>query len=234
MESHESFLTNLSRLRERITNACERCGRAVDEVNLMAVTKTHPAEAVEWALGAGLRHIGENRVQEAAEKRPRVTAPGGYWELIGPLQSNKARLALGCVDRIQTVDRLKLVRVLDRLCGEMGKRGYPILMQVNVAEDPAKHGCEVAEAPALLEAILQSENLRIEGLMTIGELTDEEARIRRTFSRLRGLRDRLRESFGRPLPVLSMGMTEDMELAIEEGSTLLRVGTALFGARGAW
>lgn len=228
MVSQEQFAANLAEIELRIKAACERSGRARSEVKLMAVTKTQPAEAAVMALQSGVGHIGENRVQEAASKRG---ALGGCWELIGPLQSNKARLALGCVDRIQTVDRVKLVTVLDRLCAEVGRARLPVLMQVNVGEDPAKHGCGVKEAPELLEAILYSQHLQLEGLMTIGELTEDADHIRRTFARLRGLRDDLAIRSGQPLAELSMGMTGDLELAIEEGSTLVRVGTALFGTR---
>jgi len=195
----------------------------------MAVTKTHPAAAAEWAIGAGLVHIGENRVQELAQKRPQIG--GGFWELIGPLQSNKARLALEHADRIQTVDRPKLVQVLDRLCGELGKQRFPVLMQVNTGRDPAKHGCEPEAAEALAEAIQRSRHLHFDGLMTIGEFTDDEQRVRATFALLRQLRDQLARRTGLPLSELSMGMTGDLEWAIEEGSTLLRVGTALFGSR---
>jgi pyridoxal phosphate enzyme (YggS family) len=198
----------------------------------MAVTKTLPAEAVEWAREAGIGTIGENRVQEAAGKRPLVRGSGGFWELIGPLQSNKARMALEAFDRIQTLDRLKLVRVLDRLCREQGREAYPVLLQANVGEDPAKSGCLADDAETLAEAVMESGNLHLQGLMTIGEFTTEEAVVRKTFSSLRGLRDRLEISCGTSLPVLSMGMTGDLEWAIEEGSTLIRVGTALFGARG--
>ena len=197
----------------------------------MAVTKTHPATAVEWALSAGLGTIGENRVQEAAGKRPEVRGPSGFWELIGPLQSNKARLALQAFDRIQTVDRPKLVNALDRLCGEMGIKAFPVLLQSNVGEDPAKSGCLTTNAPALAELIEASEHLRLEGLMTIGEFTSDEAIVRGTFVKLRQLRDTLEGTVGHKLPVLSMGMTGDLEWAIEEGSTLIRVGTALYGAR---
>lgn len=196
----------------------------------MAVTKTNPPTAADWALAAGLRHIGENRVQEMAGKRPEVSHQGGFWELIGPLQSNKAKLAVEWADRVQTVDRVKIVNALNRHAGEAGKR-LPVLMQVNVGEDPAKHGCDRKAAPALLEAILEAPHLQLDGLMTIGELTDDEKRIRTTFSRLRELRDRLSRDSGHSLPVLSMGMTADLDWAIEEGSTLIRVGTALFGAR---
>lgn len=231
MESRNQFMMNTERVLEQIARACERCGRSPEEVTLMAVTKTHPLEATCWALEAGLRHLGENRVQELARKHPQVKDPAACWELIGPVQSNKARLAVEHADRIQTVDRLKLVKACDRHCGELGRERLPVLLQVNVGEDPAKHGCTVQQAAGLVEAIQQTQHLELEGLMTIGELTDEEGRIRRTFSRLRLLRDELSAASGLPLPVLSMGMTGDMEWAIEEGSTLIRVGTALFGAR---
>lgn len=230
MKSKEDFLNRLNSVHERIKNACERSGRNPQEVFLMAVTKTNPAEAAEWALDAGLKHLGENRVQELAGKRPEVRNSTGYWELIGPLQSNKAKVAVQFADRIQTVDRLKIVNALNRHAGEAGKR-LPVLLQVNVGEDPAKYGCDHDKAPELTEAILGAENLQLDGLMTIGELTDDEKRIRTTFSRLRDLRDRLVRESGRPLPVLSMGMTGDLEWAIAEGSTLIRVGTALFGPR---
>lgn len=231
MHSHASFLESLSHVRARINAACERAGRNPREVKLMAVTKTHGPEAAAWALEAGLCHLGENRVQELADKRPQVAEGGGCWELIGPLQRNKVRLALQHADRIQTVDRVKLVNDLDRICGELGIADFPVLMQVNTARDPAKHGCEVDQAEALLEAIQSAEHLRPEGLMTIGELTGDEGRIRATFKRLRELRDRLSGPSGLALAELSMGMTGDLEWAIEEGSTLIRVGTALFGAR---
>jgi pyridoxal phosphate enzyme (YggS family) len=232
MESRKQFIINVEAVQSRIRECCKKCGRNPQEVMLMAVTKTHPVEASEWALAAGLNHLGENRVQELARKHPMVSDPSACWELIGPLQSNKARLAVEHADRIQTVDRLKLVNALDRHCGELGKLGFPVLLQVNAGEDPAKHGCAVGEAASLVEAIQQSKHLHLEGLMTIGELTDDESRIRRTFSRLRELRDKLSSESGLELPALSMGMTDDLEWAIEEGSTLIRVGTALFGTRG--
>lgn len=231
MQQGEHFSDRLEAVRTRINTACAAHGRSPEEVVLMAVSKTRPPEAVREALAAGLRHIGENRVQEAAGKRRDGGLTDGFWELIGPLQSNKARLALEAVDRIQTVDRLKLVERLDRVCGEMGRAAFPVLLQANVAEDPAKHGCRAEDAPALAEAIQASAHLRLEGLMTIGELTLEEGRVRRTFARLRELRNHLALATGLPLPVLSMGMTGDLEWAIAEGSTLVRVGTALFGER---
>lgn len=231
MSTNKDFLIQLTSLQDRIKAACERARRSPAEVELMAVTKTNPAAMADWALDAGLKHIGENRVQEAAGKIPEVKNKTGYWELIGPLQSNKARVAVNAFSRIQTVDRIKLVNVLDRICGEEKREQLPVLLQANVGEDPAKHGCSIDQAKALAEAILGSQHLQLEGLMTIGEFTDEEVRVRRTFSRLRELRDSLQDELGACLPVLSMGMTGDLEWAIEEGSTLIRVGTALFGER---
>lgn len=234
MHNQKQFLIQLNQIRERINKSCHRSGRKIDEVSLMAVTKTHPAEAVDWAVAGGLARIGENRVQEGASKRPLTNEPGAFWELIGPLQSNKARLAVATFDRIQTVDRPKLVKALDRICGEEGKSAYPVLMQVNVGEDPAKHGCARSDAQSLAEAILKSDHLKLDGLMTIGALSDDEKIVRATFSSLRALRDQLQSALGCPLPELSMGMTGDLEWAIEEGSTLIRVGTALYGDRGTY
>jgi pyridoxal phosphate enzyme (YggS family) len=231
MNSRQQFLINLDTVRQRINKSCQKSGRSASEVELMAVTKTLPAEAADWAFAAGINTVGENRVQEAAGKRPEAAPATGKWELIGPLQSNKARLALDTFDRIQTIDRLKLVRSLNRLCAEQGISKYPILLQANVGEDPAKSGCLGKDAEALAEGIMESDCLKLDGLMTIGEFTSDEAVVRSTFTRLRELRDRLALACGIPLPVLSMGMTGDLEWAIEEGSTLIRVGTALFGAR---
>jgi pyridoxal phosphate enzyme (YggS family) len=198
----------------------------------MAVTKTHPVEAAAWAVEAGLRHLGENRVQELAEKVPLLGETQATWELIGPLQRNKARQAVRLAGRIQTVDRVKLAQALDRLCAEEERESLPVLIQVNVSRDPAKAGCGADEAAALIEAVLASDHLRLDGLMTIGELTQDRGRIRATFRALRELRDKLAARCDGSLEVLSMGMTDDLEIAIEEGSTLIRVGTALFGARG--
>jgi pyridoxal phosphate enzyme (YggS family) len=231
MNGPQSFLNNVISVRNRIKNACHSAGRNPAEVTLMAVTKTHPVQAAVWALEAGLTHLGENRVQELATKQPDLIHAEAYWELIGPLQRNKARLAVRHAARIQTIDRSRLVQALDRICEEEERASLPVLMQVNTSGDPAKSGCHPEEAPALLEAIAGSSHLQLEGLMTIGELTDDPERIRQPFRQLRQVRDRLAEREGIALPVLSMGMTGDLEMAIEEGSTLIRVGTALFGER---
>lgn len=203
------------------------------EVELLAVTKTHPPVAAEFAARYGLRAVGENRVQEAVEKQPHVRAQIA-WELIGHLQSNKARLAAEHFDRVQSVDSEKLLNHLDRAAGERGRK-LPVLLQINAGNDPAKFGAELVDAPRLLEAALAKMNLRVDGLMTIAPLgttpdeTTEHAK--RTFSNLRTLRDELAARFGTPLRELSMGMTGDLAIAVAAGSTLVRVGTALFGAR---
>lgn len=203
------------------------------EVQLLAVTKTHPATAAEFAARYGLRAVGENRVQEGVEKRAQTTAPVS-WELIGHLQSNKARLAAQHFDRVQSVDSEKLLNHLDRSADELGKT-LPVLLQINAGNDPAKFGAELAEAPRLLESALTKKHLRIDGFMTIAPLGATAAETadyaKRTFANLRTLRDELSTRFGIPLPELSMGMTADLEYAVAAGSTIVRVGTALYGAR---
>ena len=229
----EEFRQRADAIRARIAAACAQVGRNPAEVELLAVTKTHPAAAAVLAAGYGLRAVGENRVQEAAEKRP-LSPTGLQWELIGHLQSNKARLAALTFDRIQSVDSEKLLNHLDRAAAEHGKR-LPILLQFNAGQDPAKFGAEVTDAPRLLEAALARTHLRLDGLMTIAPLDPDPARTAelaaRTFATLRTLRDELAARFGVPLATLSMGMTSDLEPAVAAGSTMVRVGTALFGHR---
>jgi len=234
--SYEEFARRAEAVRGQIASACARTGRPAAEVELLAVTKTHPAAAAEYAARFGLRGVGENRVQEGVEKRAQAAASGTAlrWELIGHLQSNKARLAAEHFDRIQSVDSEKLLNHLDRAAGELGKT-LPILLQINAGNDPAKFGADLADAPRLLEAALARKNLRIDGLMTIAPLGASEAETtahaERTFANLRQLRDDLAGRFATPLRELSMGMTADLEIAVAAGSTLVRVGTALFGAR---
>jgi hypothetical protein len=213
----------------RIANACKMAGRQASEVSLLAVTKTHPAQAADYAARYGLKAVGENRVQEGAEKRAQSKA-GLSWELIGHLQSNKARLAAQNFERIQSVDSAKLLEVLDRVAGELGKR-QAILLQVNAGLDPAKSGVEPDGAEALLIAALPRANIRVDGLMTIAPLSDDPDVARRTFENLRAIRDALRTKTGAALPELSMGMSGDLDAAVLAGSTIVRVGSALFGAR---
>jgi pyridoxal phosphate enzyme (YggS family) len=231
--AYEEFVARVAAVRTQIAEACRQAGREPAEVELLAVTKTHPAAAAEYAARQGLRAVGENRVQEAAGKRAQTTVRVA-WELIGHLQTNKTRLAVETFDRIQSVDRTKLLDPLDRAAAAAG-RVLPILLQVNADNDPAKFGVETAAAPELLEAALAKKNLQVDGLMTIAPLgttpAETAAHAERTFANLRQLRDELAASYGKPLRELSMGMSGDLAAAIAAGSTLVRVGTALFGAR---
>lgn len=226
---YETFRQRAEALQQRIAAACVRAGRAPGEVTLLPVTKTHPAAAAEYAARFGFAAVGENRVQEGMDKRPQSPA-GLRWELIGHLQSNKAKLAATHFDRIQSVDGEKLVTVLNRAAGELGRR-LPVLLQINAGQDPAKFGAEPADAARLLELALAQLHLQVDGLMTIAPLADEPAVAHRTFANLRTIRDELASRFGVPLRELSMGMTGDLEAAIAEGSTQVRVGTALYGTR---
>lgn len=227
--TYESFRERVEAVRAQIAWACRGAGRDPGGVQLLAVTKTHPPAAVEYAARYGLPAVGESRVQEGVEKKARCTAII-RWELIGHLQSNKARLAAGNFDRIQSVDSLKLLRLVDQAAGDLGRR-LPILLQINAGHDPNKFGAEPADTPELLAAALALPHLQVDGLMTIAPLAADPAVAQRTFAALRELRDRLAAQFGTPLRELSMGMTGDLALAVAEGSTLVRVGTALFGAR---
>ena len=231
LPTFEEFRENVDRVTERIRSACAKAGRPESSVQLLAVTKTHPVDAAIYAHRIGLAAVGENRVQEAAEKRAQCPV-ALRWELIGHLQSNKARLAASTFDRIQSVDSAKLLNALDRAAEAEGKR-LAILLQVNAGRDPAKSGVEPEEAAALLETALGLKHLQVDGLMTIAPLSEDPAVASRTFSALREIRDALARRFAVDLPELSMGMTGDLDLAIAEGSTVIRVGTALFGQRGA-
>jgi pyridoxal phosphate enzyme, YggS family len=243
MTTYENFCLNVAAVEKRIEAAARAAGRDPAEVRLLPVTKTHPAEAAVFAARLGLGAVGENRVQEAAAKRTETaallaaedsTVPAPRWELIGHLQSNKARLAAETFDRIQSVDTEKLVRQLDRAAEGLG-RPLAVLLQINAGRDPAKFGCEPEDAPRLLEAALASPRLRVEGLMTIAPLGADAAETkelaRRTFAALRTLRDEFAARFGVPLPELSMGMSGDLEEAVAAGSTCVRVGTAIYGSR---
>jgi pyridoxal phosphate enzyme (YggS family) len=234
MPPYEEFARRADAVRAQIAAACAQAGRDPGGVALLAVTKTHPAAAADYAARYGLAAVGENRVQEAAEKRPLVQATALRWELIGHLQSNKAKLAAQHFDRVQSVDSEKLLNHLDRAAGELGKT-LPVLLQINAGNDPAKFGAEPAEAARLTEIALGKKNLQVDGLMTIAPLGRDPAETaefaRRTFANLRTIRDQLAARFDAPLRELSMGMSGDLALAIAEGSTLVRVGTALFGER---
>jgi hypothetical protein len=218
------------RVLTRIADAAARAGRDPASVTLVAVSKTVPAERLVAAVGAGLTTLGENRVQEAEAKSGAVT--GATWHLVGPLQSNKVRRALEIFETIQSVDSVELARRIDRLAAEVrqGER-VPVLLQVNVDDDEAKAGFEPAALDGSMAEILALERLDIRGLMTIGRLVERPADARPTFAALRAVAERLRARYPALGPELSMGMSDDYDIAVEEGATIVRVGRALFGER---
>ena len=226
----ESFVRARAAVEARIDAAAKRAGRDPGSVHVVAVSKTVPSGRVRAAVAAGLGVLGENRVQEAAAKIPDV--PGASWHLVGPLQGNKARRAVELFDVIQSLDGLELARRLDRLAGELRPgRPLPVLLQVNVAGDVAKAGFSPVAVAEALPALSVLANLRLDGLMTIGRLVTDPQDARPTFIALRALSDSLRAVSPALGPALSMGMSDDFEVAVEEGATIVRVGRALFGAR---
>lgn len=225
----ETFSNNLERICENIRSACQTAGRTDGSVKILPVTKKHPVDAVNYAIRAGLSVVGENRVQEASLKKSKLPADV-RWELIGHLQTNKAKEAVGVFDRIQSVDSLKLIKHLSRHAEQAEKR-LPILIQCNTGKDPNKFGFNIDEMESALELALTVKNLQVDGLMTIAPLSENRDIAQAAFEDLRQLRDRLATKFGVSLPELSMGMTSDLEVAIAAGSTQVRVGTALYGPR---
>jgi len=223
---------NLERVRERIGAAARRAGRRPEEITLIAASKTHPAEAIRAAFGAGIRHFGENRVQEWEGKRPGLFELPARWHFIGHLQGNKAARAARLFHSIDSVHDLVLARKLDRARAEFnGEEKLRVLLEVGLAQEAAKSGVEAAELPRLAEAVAGLRHLTLAGLMCIPPYFDDAREARPYFRRLRELRDALSRKQGLILPVLSMGMSHDFEVAIEEGATEVRIGTALFGAR---
>jgi len=220
---------NLARIRARMDAACGRSGRQPDSVRLMAVSKNQPPSRVAEAAAAGLRLFGENRVQEAKVKIP--LGPGHLeWHFIGHLQSNKARDAVSLFRVVQGVDSLALAMELHKQAVKQA-RTLPVLLEVNVAGESSKFGWNPDRLLAEFLELNALSRLEVHGLMTIAPYAVDPERVRPVFRRLRELRDRCSDLLGAPLPVLSMGMSGDLEVAIEEGATLVRVGTALFGER---
>jgi PLP dependent protein len=218
-----SIRDNVAAVEERISAACALSNRARDTVTLVAVSKTFPASMIDDAIAAGLTEIGENRVQEAREKKASVRG-AARWHLIGHLQSNKAKDAVRFFDMIQTVDSLALAEKIAR-AAEAAGRQQDVLLQVNVGDEMQKSGVATADLQALARDVRNIAALRVRGLMSIPPLGSEE-QTRRYFRQLRALRD------GLGMDELSMGMSEDFEIAIEEGSTMVRIGRAIFGSRG--
>jgi pyridoxal phosphate enzyme (YggS family) len=225
----EQIRDNHQRVLERIARAAERAARSANDVQLVAVTKTVSAERLTAAVAAGITVLGENRVQEAESKAPSVT--GVTWHLVGPLQGNKARRAVNLFDVIETVDSVGLARRLAGIVTRDGRVPYPVLLQVNVDRDPAKAGFDPDTLAAAIEDLRAVAGLDYRGLMTVGRLVDEPEAARPTFVALRELSKRLRAPWPALGPELSMGMTDDFEVAVEEGATIVRIGRALFGER---
>ncbi|HET9435914.1 MAG TPA: YggS family pyridoxal phosphate-dependent enzyme [Candidatus Limnocylindrales bacterium] len=214
---------------DRIGEACRRVGRDPADVRLVAVSKTVPAPRLRAAVAAGLDVLGENRVQEALDKIDAV--PGATWHLVGPLQSNKARRAVEAFDLVETVDSVALAERLDRLAAELRPARLPVLLQVNVDADPEKAGFAPDALPAALPRVLALGGLEVRGLMTVGRLVADAEAARPTFVALRRLSEALRRGSPALGADLSMGMSDDLEVAVEEGATIVRVGRALFGER---
>ena len=220
---------NLGRVRERVAQAATEAGRPVDEIELVAITKTHPAEKVREAIEAGQTLFGESRVQEARAKIPELPS-NVRWHFVGHLQKNKIRHALPLFELFHSIDSLALAQEMNRIADEEGMHPR-VLLEVNVAGEGSKFGFDPTVLRSELEQLLALPRLTIEGLMTIPPLAPEAEASRKFFVQLRELRDGLENEFQIKLPHLSMGMTNDFLIAAEEGATLVRVGTAIFGER---
>ncbi len=222
---------NIRRVQERIRRAAERVGRAPDEITLVAVSKTFPASIINEAIRLGIRHIGENRVQEARQKFPEVD-PAATRHMVGYLQRNKVKYAVQLFDMIQSVDRYPLAEEIHKRCEKLGKV-MPVLIEVNTSGEASKSGCAPEEALSLLEQVDALPHLQVRGFMTIAIFSDDPEKVRPCFVKLRKIYEeaRARQWQHARIDTLSMGMSSDFEIAIEEGSTMVRIGTAIFGPR---
>jgi len=217
---------NVAEVRERIARACERAGRQPEEVTLIAVSKMVDVARIEQAIAAGIQHFGENYYQEAREKIPSINAPV-YWHFIGHLQKNKVRGVVPLFEWIHTIDDVELAREVDRRAQAAGKR-QRVLIEVNISGEPQKYGVPPEDAVSLAEQIAELPCLKLEGLMGMAPIVETAEHARPYFAKLRCLFEKLPEACRIHL---SMGMTQDFEVAIEEGATMVRIGTAIFGAR---
>lgn len=213
-------------VQRRISSACERCGRKAESVTLIAVTKTHPVETIQQLIEIGVKNIGENRVQEIVEKVPYLKGDFKI-HLIGHLQTNKVAKVIPFVDMIQSIDRERVIEYLEKYLPE--DRKLPVLIEVNTTGEPTKSGCTPEECRKLSERCLKGGRLIPNGYMTLGPLGGSEVECRRSFSLLRELAEKNRDLIKEPH--LSMGMSDDFEWAIEEGATMVRIGTLLLGKR---
>ncbi len=217
---------NLAEVRRKIEQAAQKSGRRADEIKLVAVSKTHPAEVLRKAIAAGARIFGENKVQEADRKISEIGLGKVAWHLIGHLQTNKARRAVKLFDMIHTLDSVELAERLERICIEENKTNLSVLVQIDLAGETTKNGVKENDLPNLVAFLQTCKRLKFDGLMIIPPFFDDAERVRPFFKRLRELREEII-----PNGELSMGMSHDFETAIEEGATLVRVGTAIFGQR---
>lgn len=230
-------MENLARVRDRIERAAARASRRAEDITLIAVSKTHSARRIGAIYETGLRHFGENRVQERESKLPGTANLGITWHMIGHLQRNKAARATELFDSVDSVDSLALAEKLDRAVADLGKgdakkNPLRVLIEVKLDPEPAKSGAAEDQVPRLAAAVMRLPNLDLQGLMGVPPYLDDPEDVRPYFRRLRGLRDAIQVDLGpASLPVLSMGMSHDFEIAIEEGATEVRIGTALFGER---
>lgn len=227
-----NIIANVEQVRQKVAAAALRAGRNPADITIIAVSKTRTVDEIRQVLAAGMTHLGENRVQELKEKWPELQGSGATWHLIGSLQTNKAKLAVDMADLIHSLDRESLA---EELAAQAGRRGVPCkaLVQVNVSGEDSKHGITPQELPDFLRRIGQRGGVQVQGLMTMAPLDDDPEAARPHFRRLRELAEQVR-SLGLPaisMQHLSMGMSGDFEVAVEEGATLVRVGTAIFGTR---
>jgi len=222
-----SLQANLEAVRQAITSSADSASRDPSAVTLVAVTKTVAAERIREAITLGLRIFGENRVQEALPKMDEIGPANIDWHLVGHLQTNKIKFLEGRFQMVQSVDSAGLAEALDRRL----QSALDVLVEVNVAEEPQKTGALPADLPAIARTVAAAGHLRLRGLMTVAPMVSDAEQVRPIFRRLRALRDETSHQLGMPLPVLSMGMTDDYPVAVEEGATMLRLGRALFGPR---
>jgi len=223
----------LADVRARVRAAAQKSGRQPDDVRLIAISKTHPASVIKQVCQLGATDFGENRVQEAEGKIVEIGREKVRWHLVGHLQANKARRAVNLFDVIHSVDSLDLAQRLDRLCVEESRESLPVLIQVDLGHEETKSGIEESELTHMVESLGPLTRVKLIGLMTLPPFFDDPEQSRAFFRRLRELRDELnqRGAFGERTGELSMGMTHDFEVAIEEGATMVRIGTAIFGER---
>jgi pyridoxal phosphate enzyme (YggS family) len=220
---------NVATVQERVERAAARAGRRPSDITIVGISKTFPVERIREAFDLGIRHFGENRVQEWETKAPLVEGVDATWHLVGHLQRNKAARAIRLFHRIDSVDSLPLAEKLNQIAGE-GRR-LPVLIEVRLDPTATKLGCAPAELPRLAEGLLLMPHLELRGLMTLPPLTPDPEGSRPAFRKLREMRDAISQQLKCPLAELSMGMSADFDIAIEEGATQVRLGTALFGAR---